>query len=568
MVQAAVLIPIFRDDIMSDKATGGARPSDASQAAARAAALECFREQPPFAAAWVSFDASKGRVLIVGPTSAVNDVLPVLNAGVRCVALHQDDGTAPSAQAPCELHWMRATPQAITGHLGAFHVAVAAHDSAQLFGGSSPAFDIVLDLNAPPVLAALEKPPIGYLTAHGDRDRARELASVLHEWVGVFDKPRYFGYRVDLCAHSRRGLSGCDACLQACATQAIRGDGDGIEVDPYLCQGCGSCAVVCPSGAISYAYPPIDEWLAHARRALNAYREAGGDQPRLLLHDGTAGAPLDTEAVLDLLPMAVEEVGAWGIEAWMTLLAYGAKQVILGMSPNVPGSELTAARAQVRIAQAILQGAGHPTTRIQLLDPHDDWSEAVKRMAAPSAHRSYGTYAALGSKRETFVLALQDLLAGNHATPEAVDLPTKAPFGRIRVDREACTLCLACVSVCPSAAVVGGGDEPRLLFREDKCLQCGLCHVACPEDAITLQARMNYEAFLRPLETVLNEEVMAHCVGCGKGFAPQKLVQRMADKLAHHWMYQDERARKRLWMCEDCRVRDIFSDEAGMHVRR
>jgi hypothetical protein len=34
-------------------------------------------------------------------------------------------------------------------------------------------------------------------------------------------------------------------------------------------------------------------------------------------------------------------------------------------------------------------------------------------------------------------------------------------------------------------------------------------------------------------------------------------------KLADHWMFQTEEARRRMLMCEDCRVRNMFSAEGG-----
>ena len=52
------------------------------------------------------------------------------------------------------------------------------------------------------------------------------------------------------------------------------------------------------------------------------------------------------------------------------------------------------------------------------------------------------------------------------------------------MDREACTLCMACASVCPAGAINAGGELPRLDFIELNCVQCGLCESACPEDAI------------------------------------------------------------------------------------
>ena len=40
----------------------------------------------------------------------------------------------------------------------------------------------------------------------------------------------------------------CRACIDACPTIAITSIGDKVSVDPYLCQGAGSCVAACPSG--------------------------------------------------------------------------------------------------------------------------------------------------------------------------------------------------------------------------------------------------------------------------------------------------------------------------------
>jgi len=40
------------------------------------------------------------------------------------------------------------------------------------------------------------------------------------------------------------------------------------------------------------------------------------------------------------------------------------------------------------------------------------------------------------------------------------------------------------------------------------------------------------------------------------------LLEVLSQKLAGHWMFQTEEARRRLHMCEDCRVRDLFAEEA------
>lgn len=42
----------------------------------------------------------------------------------------------------------------------------------------------------------------------------------------------------------------CDLCRTHCRFKAISVDDEGYRVDPFLCEGCGVCHYVCPSGAI------------------------------------------------------------------------------------------------------------------------------------------------------------------------------------------------------------------------------------------------------------------------------------------------------------------------------
>src|SRR3546814_4729385 len=86
--------------------------------------------------------------------------------------------------------------------------------------------------------------------------------------------------------------------------------------------------------------------------------------------------------------------------------------------------------------------------------------------------------------------------------PEPVDLlplAPGAPFGRIAVDTAGCTLCLACVSACPTGALLDDENRPWLGFREEACVQCGLCRATCPEKVIALERSEEHTSELQSL---------------------------------------------------------------------
>ncbi len=122
---------------------------------------------------------------------------------------------------------------------------------------------------------------------------------------------------------------------------------------------------------------------------------------------------------------------------------------------------------------------------------------------------------------------------------------------------------MACVSTCPAKALLDGQDTPALRLVEANCLQCGLCETACPESAITLESRYTWDSITaRRIET-LHEEKPFHCINCHAAFTTQAMIDTMTEKLAGHWMFQNDKAVRRLRLCGDCRVRDMFEEDAA-----
>jgi ferredoxin len=265
-----------------------------------------------------------------------------------------------------------------------------------------------------------------------------------------------------------------------------------------------------------------------------------------------------------VLPVAIEEIGSVGMDAWLACLAYGAEAIVLLTWDRTPPQVIETLQEQLTIAQAILAGMGYAEGRLRLVNG-DQPAAALQALAALPAGQSRqpATFAAPpADKRGTLRLALQHLQAHAPVQKRITPLPTGAPFGEVRVDAAACTLCMSCVSACPTHALLDGRGLPQLNFREWSCVQCGLCERTCPEDAITLGPRLLHDAEARERPRILHEEQPVCCVSCGKPFATRALLDKLSRKLEGHWMFQDEAARRRLQMCEDCRVRDLFAAEA------
>jgi ferredoxin len=265
-----------------------------------------------------------------------------------------------------------------------------------------------------------------------------------------------------------------------------------------------------------------------------------------------------------VLPVTLEEIGSVGMDVWLGCLAYGAEAVVLLTCDRTPPQLVDALQEQLATARAILGGMGYREDRLRIANGDQPAATMQALSTLPTGEgRQPATFATPGGdKRGSLRLALLHLQAHAPASKRITLLERGAAFGDVRVDPNACTLCMSCVSSCPTHALQDGRGLPQLNFREWNCVQCGLCERTCPEDAITLQARFVHDAEARERPRTLHEEQPVCCVGCGKPFATRKMLDKLTRKLEGHWMFQTPEARRRIEMCEDCRVRDMFTAEA------
>ncbi len=427
--------------------------------------------------------------------------------------------------------------------------------------GAASRCDILIDLSGGTPLFSAHERRDGYLRA--DPADAAAIQRALFEavdLVGEFEKPRYVQFREELCAHSRNRITGCTRCLDLCPVSAIQPAGDHVTIDPYICGGCGACHSVCPTGAASYAYPRGEDLLRRLATLLSRYEKSGGRHAVVLLHDQAHGWPI-IEAMARfgkglparVLPVEVNEVTQLSLDVLLSTLVFGAERLVILGAP-AKRQEFAGLAGEIGICETIMTGLGYESGLVELLveDDPDRISEALHSDRA-IVERVPGTFVPQASKRANLRLATAHLHGSAPAPVDSLPLPPGAAYGAVRVETTGCTLCLACVSTCPTGALGDNPDLPQLSFQEEACIQCGLCRNTCPESVITLEPRFTFTGAAKE-RAVLYEEEPFCCVSCGKPFASKSTIEKMLSQLAgKHSMFQGSAA-ETLKMCEDCRV--------------
>jgi ferredoxin len=553
--------------------------ADGAKAGPKMAALLTAAAEPMPDVPYVTLE-SEGVVLIYGRDEQAVETARLLKDHLDVTVM-----IAP----PAEITPPRATDFPVVkgrvasakGWLGAFEIVVddfatplPSSRGSLSFGasrnGAKSHCDILLDVSGGAPLFPAHELREGYLRADpGDPAAVLRATLKARDLVGTFDKPRFITFAEDLCAHSRSRIVGCRRCLDLCPTGAITPAGDHVAIDPNICAGCGQCAAVCPTGAASYALPPADALMRKLRVLLTTYRDAGGTQPIVLMHDEEHGAELIDALArygeglpAHVLPVAVNEVTQVGLEAVAAAFAYGATAVRFLLRGKAR-HDTTGLMRTIALAQPVLAGLGFAGERVAAIetDDPDALGEALRAITPEAPAPRPASFQPIGAKRDVLRLALRELHQAAPAPVDIVPLPQGAPFGAVNVNVEGCTLCLSCVSACPTGALKDDPERPMLRFVEDACVQCGLCQATCPEKVITLSPQIDFRAATASAR-VLKEEEPFQCINCGKPFGVKSTIERVVAKLeGKHWMFQGSAKRlDMIKMCEDCRVTAVHNE--------
>jgi ferredoxin len=554
------------------------RAEEAKEARKTTQSAEAAAEEGPASPLSMTV-VSQGRVLIVAEHAeraiACGKLLDA--QGLTCTLLVIKSGAAeapyflPDGLAPLAIDAV-----AIEGAFGGFSATVTVKGRqkplTEWFERSPAVFDLVLDLQTAPSYAGRYL-PLGYYAPGANPVRLAEVLEELPEMRGQFEKPQFTLFQKERCLHGRSRSRDCRRCVDVCPVAAIQTDNKMISINPYLCQGCGACALVCPSDAIRMANPSRGEFLTTLLDAIDEESTDCSFPPTLVISDREYFPTMDLPDAAGggsrgWVDFPVEQIAYAGLEVALSALAAGAGRVIVAYGEDCPSKIREALAWQAQMAAAILAGLGMQPDRIRYgeipSNGADDDTAAfpmvridgeADRVPMPRAPLSEAP-----DKRTLVRLATQRLYEQSGMRVPGLPLPAGSPFGAIQID-DPCTLCMACVCACPTGALQAGGDVPRLSFRESACHQCGLCAETCPERAIRLLPRILCDPEGVAAPVVVREEKPFRCIECGAPFASQAMVNRIRAKLAGHWMYGEDRQLRRLQMCSLCRTRDTLRSQ-------
>ncbi|MCP4233207.1 MAG: DUF3306 domain-containing protein, partial [Aestuariibacter sp.] len=514
---------------------------------ARDTALSIADSYKPAPTGLISYQ-SAGRVIAFGDNNALAASMQGVSIAELTLVCTGEKLPGSIANFHCGQRKIR-----IQGFLGAFEVELP--DANQALHA-----DIVLDFCEEAINQHEILPP-GYLHLDTTEHDPQVIEARVAELVGEFQKPKYFNYDPSICAHSVNGVTVCSFCIDSCPAAAIQSGGDQIEVTPFLCQGGGTCASVCPSGAIRYAYPGLADSGNRLRLMLQAYHQQQGKQAIVLFHS-QAFAPQDImELHSNLLPMRVEELASVGMELCLAAFAYGAAQVILLADETVPALSLKHISRQLEWLQVLLPPLGVKAQQLSLQTGRKGLAIVDDAISVEASEQGMPE-----QKRKAIYQAIDHMVAKLNPGQVTVELPAGAPFGAVLIDENKCTLCLSCVSSCPGRALQDGSNRevPELFFIESHCIQCGACSQTCPELAITLIPQLVLNREDRNRARVLYRDEAFACITCGKPFASSSVIDKIQGQLKDHPMFNSPRALDRLKMCQDCRVVDIVQDPEAL----
>ena len=133
-----------------------------------------------------------------------------------------------------------------------------------------------------------------------------------------------------------------------------------------------------------------------------------------------------------------------------------------------------------------------------------------------------------------------------------------SPFGKVELDTSRCTGCGLCALECPTGALVFSSSEEtdtfQLVFRYDHCVACDQCVEICPEKCLRVERILELKKM--DSQSVLFEDTIIRCSGCGSPIGPKTMIDKLQARLAT----SRQPIPPQFGLCPTCKVQAQFNE--------
>ncbi|OKY78642.1 MAG: F420-reducing hydrogenase delta subunit polyferredoxin [Candidatus Methanohalarchaeum thermophilum] len=354
----------------------------------------------------------------------------------------------------------------------------------------------------------------------------------------------------DKCAAIGMGdLEGCSLCIDECPENAISISSENkIEFNLLECNYCGLCQSLCPLSVVEVKGSNNEIVLSQVDEVLKD-------------NTGFFGSSLKKNVVIFSSPDYYEELISLGKET-------------RDLPPVIPLKTSSKAITNSMVLGSILKGidkvivAGEVSNRLLLskkilekldLEEHlkiidkqnkDNLREKlwdIYNSAPKNSLKNTSKEIKSFENRSSFINFSQKL-SKETGTDLGEFEEIEQPFAVISID-DGCTLCGACVNVCPTEALRKYKKE--ISFKHEDCINCGLCEKACPEDCLEIEQKLDFNDLK---EKEIWKAEMIRCKNCGKPFMSKSAFKRVKDKLnGKKGVFQENERLEVMKYCEECK---------------
>jgi ferredoxin len=420
----------------------------------------------------------------------------------------------------------------VNGHVGALHVTLK--KEGELFDVEC---DQIIWENAPSFAAkqsGVYDPKLLSLEGALKKARCNE---------GVYHYKNFINYDPSICQYHERREEICGKCADICPTVAILKEDETkhLVFSHIDCHGCGGCISVCPSGALDYTQMP--------RAAFAHLTSFVKDAITLIIPHKMDLELIDISLPQGVLPFMIEGEKYLHEAHLMNLLQTSGNPVIFYTDFISKGTGDV-----IRMINEIFERKYHKKA-IYVCETTQEL-QVIFDTLEPIPECMYGINEMGLRKREIFSARLAHLVGEEDLG--VVKTGEHVHYGDIVINEDKCTLCLSCVGACNVRALTAHPEDNSLRFNASICTNCGYCEVTCPEKECL--SVVKDEIHLKPKwfsQRIMARDELFKCTECGKEFATNKAVQKIAALMTPLFGADDVKIRT-LYCCADCKPKVMF----------